>query len=326
MVVGRRALLAGVMGSVASVALTACGSGEDTARGGAASGPSGTAQGTFPRTVKHEVGETAVPAPPQRIVAATDGGELCSLVALGLQPVGFGQRNKPLRPWLAGRTGSAQTFDLPNSEMSFERLAAWRPDLLLVQNGFATAENLGKYSAIAPTVVTSFEDWRANLRQVGEAVGRAEDAKRVEKAADDQVAAAKTRFARFAGLKVRVATAFDDGSVYVLNEQSPIGKLATALGLAPFPAQVTDGEAINPVSLEQLTVIDGDLLLIQHFGDGDGAPGLKQRDVYKRLSAVGAGKVVDLTEDESNASYFDTVLTIPLNLAMLEKHLPASGR
>lgn len=323
MVVARRAFLAGVLGSVG---LTACGAEDDAVKAGAAAGPSGPAQGAFPRTVKHELGDTAIPGPPQRIVAATDGGELCSLIALGLQPVGFGQRNKPLRPWLAGKTGSAQTFDLPSSEMSFERLAAWRPDLLLVQNGFATAENLGKYSAIAPTVVTSFEDWRANLRQVGEAVGRAEDAKRVEKAADDQVAAAKPRFQRFAGLKVRFATAFDDGSVYVLNDQSPIGKLASALGLAPFPTQATDGEAINPVSLEQLTVIDGDLLLVQHFGDGDGAPALKQRDVYKRLSVVGAGKVVDLSEDESHASYFDTVLTIPLNLAMLEKHLPASGR
>jgi iron complex transport system substrate-binding protein len=245
---------------------------------------------------------------------------------LGLRPVGFGQRNNPLRPWLRDKASGIETYDVSGGETSFERLAAWRPDLLLVQNGFVTAENLGKFAAIAPTVATSFVDWRANLRQVGEAVGRAQDAARVEKAADGQVVAAKARLARFAGLKVGAVTAFDDGAVYLLNDQSPLGKLAPALGLAPFPTQRTKGEAVNAVSLEQLDLLDGDLLLVQHFGKGDGTPALKQRDVFTRLPVVSRGKVVDLSEDESHASYFDSVLTVPLNLAMLDRHLPAAGR
>jgi iron complex transport system substrate-binding protein len=323
MAVSRRSFL---LGAVGVAALSACGGGDEPAGAGSTGSSAGPVQGSFPRTVKHELGETQIPAAPQRVVAATDGGELCSLVALGVRPVGFGQRNKPLRSWLRGKVDGVETYDLAGGETSFERLAAWRPDLLLVQNGFATADNLSKFSALAPAVATSFVDWRANLRQVGEAVGRSEDAARLEKATDDEVAAAKTRFAAFAGLKVRAVTAFDDGSVYLLNDQSPLGKLAPALGLAPFPAQRTKGEAVDTVSLEQLNLLDGDVLLVQHFGEGDGTAALKQRAVFKNLPVVSKGKVVDLSEDESHASYFDSVLTIALNVAMLEKHLSAVVR
>lgn len=318
MSVSRRRLL---FGAVSVAALSGCGGQKELAGAGSATGPAVPAQGAFPRTVVHELGKTQIPAAPQRVVAATDGGELCSLVALGVRPVGFGQRNKPLPPWLQGRVDGIETYDLSGGETSFEQLAAWGPDVLLVQNGFVTADNLAKFNGIAPTVATSFVDWRANLRQVGEAVGRAEDAARLEQTVDDDVSVAKTRLADIAGLKVRAVAAFDDGSVYLLNDQSPLGKLAPALGLAPFPTQRTKGEAVDSVSLEQLELLDGDLLLIQHFGPGDGMAALREREVFKTLPVVAKGKVVDLSEDESQASYFDSVLTIPLNVAMLERHL-----
>ena len=308
MAVSRRGFLLG------AVALSACGRAEQPGVDAAAGGPGGAAQGSFPRTVQHELGSTEVAAPPQRVVAATDGGELCSLVALGVRAVGFGQRNEPLRPWLRGRVDGVERYDLAAGETSFERLAAWGPDLLLVQNGFATADNLSTFEGIAPTVATSFVDWRANLRQVGEAVGRDEEAARLERDADDAVAEARTRFAPFAGLAVRAVTAFDDGSVYLLNDQSPLGKLAPALGLAAFPEQRTAGEAVDPVSL------------VQHFGEADGAAALQERGVFQKLAVVAAGGVVDLSEDESHASYFDSLLTIPLNVAMLERHLAAVVR
>jgi hypothetical protein len=36
---------------------------------------------------------------------------------------------------------------------------------------------------------------------------------------------------------------------------------------------------------------------------------------------VKAGKVIELSVDQSNASYFDSVLTVPLNLQMLQDRL-----
>jgi hypothetical protein len=63
------------------------------ARGVAASENLAHGSDAFPRVVKHELGETEIPAKPERIVAVTDGGEFASLLALGVEPVGFGKRN-----------------------------------------------------------------------------------------------------------------------------------------------------------------------------------------------------------------------------------------
>ena len=307
-----------LLSALALGATTACGTSDDSSPAAATS--SGSAASGFPRSVKHELGSTTVSAPPQRIVCGTDGGELCSLLALGVKPVGFGQRNDPLRPWLAELATGVDSYDLSGAETNFERLVAWRPDLLLVQNGFATADNLARFTEVAPTVATSFVDWRDNLRQVAQAVGRETQATALEAEKDAAVAASKQRLGdRAKGFTLRAMAAFDDGSVYVLNDQSPAGKIAADLGLAPLPAQRAAGEAVDTISLEQLSTVDGDLLVLLHFGEGDGMPALRKKSFFTSLDVVKAGRVVDLTEDESQQLYFDSVLTVEPNAALLER-------
>ena len=302
--------------SLALLATSACGDdGEPAARTAAAASDAG-----YPRTVQHELGSTTLEAAPRRVVCGTDGGELCSLLALGVSPVGYGRRQDPTPSWLDGLVDGLDSYDLSGGETNFERLAAWAPDLVLVQRGFATAETLPRFTDIAPTVATSFADWRTNLRQVGEAVGLQEEAEALEAEKDALVEAAKGRLpAAAAGLRLNAIAAFDDGSIYVLNEQSPAGKLAAALGLAPLPAQGADGEVVDLLSAEQLSDVDGDLLLLLHFGDGDGTAALQEKSVYRDLAVVRAGRVVDLTQDESDALYFDSVLTVEPNVALLER-------
>ncbi len=319
----RRPLLLALLVPLLALVLAACGGGS----GSAGSSPSGSpaasgAAGGFPRTVTHELGTTDVPRRPERIVAVTDGAELAALLALEGKPVAFGQRNDPLRPWIAAKGGgSIETYPVAE-EVSFERLAAYRPDLLLVQNGFATKENLARFQQIAPTVVTSFIDWRTSLRQVAEATGREEQAARLVADTEAATRQAATRLAAVKGRKVQAVTAFPTGEIYVLNDASPLGKLAPQLGLAPFPKAKTAGEAVDQLSLERLTDLDADVLLVQHFDDDrSGYEKLTKQPLWQRLPAVRSGSVVQLTQDESQASYFDSVLTVPLNLAMLERHL-----
>jgi hypothetical protein len=112
--------------------------------------------------------------------------------------------------------------------------------------------------------------------------------------AEDERAAAQQRLgAKAAGFKLGAIAAFDDGSVYVLNDQSPAGKIAGALGLAPLPTQQTKGEAVDLISTEQLAAVKG-------------------------------GNVVDLTEDESQQLHFDSVLTVGPNAALLERLVTAA--
>jgi iron complex transport system substrate-binding protein len=310
--------------AAAAALLAGCGGSAGTQQQTATAGATASAPGeSFPRTVKHELGETTIPARPQRVVAVTDGAELASLLALGVTPVGFGQRNEPLRPWLAERgAASVPSYRLAGDEVSFERMASWRPDLIVVQAGFATKENLARYSSVAPTVVTSFVDWRASLRQVAEATGTTAKADELVAATAAAVERTKAALAGRPGLKVQAVTVFDGPEVYRLNAASPLGKLAPQLGLAPFPAQQTTGEAVESLSLEKLPEIDADVLLVQDFGRGRAAyEQLKQRDIWKRIPAVKAGRVVELTVEESDASYFDSVLTVPRNLDMLANRL-----
>jgi iron complex transport system substrate-binding protein len=312
--------------AVAAVVLASAGCGA-SAGGAGTTAASGTASASsaegFPVDVKHELGTTTIKTRPARVVAVSDGGELASLLALGIKPVGFGQRNDPLKPWIQANGGAElPAYKLVGTEVSFERMAAWKPDLLLVQNGFATKDNLARYNAIAPTVVTSFIDWRENLRQVSEATGTTARAAELVAANTAAVEKARAALTGRKGLKVQAISVFDGPTIYRLNDASPLGKVAADVGLAPFPAQQTAGEAVEEISLERLPEIDADVLLVQVFDEGD-APykALSQRDIWKRIPAVKAGKVVVLTEDESAASYFDSVLTVPLNLTLLQDRL-----
>lgn len=320
---GRLPALAAV---VAAVALTAACGGSAGGTAPAASAPAATnpaAADGFPVDVKHELGTTTIKTKPTRIVAVSDGGELASLLALGIEPVGFGQRNDPLQPWIQDNGGAdLPKYKLVGTEVSFERMAAWKPDLLLVQNGFATKDNLARYTAIAPTVVTSFIDWRENLRQVSQATGTTARAAELVAANTAAVEKARAALAGRKGMKVQAITVFDGPTIYRLNDASPLGKVAADVGLAPFPAQKTPGEAVEEISLERLPEIDADVLFVQVFDEGDGPyKALRERDIWKRIPAVKAGRVVELTEDESAASYFDSVLTVPLNLTLLQDRL-----
>lgn len=309
-----------------AVAVLAAGCGSSASGTGAAqtSGAATTpAADGFPVQVKHELGTTTIKTRPTRVVAVTDGGELASLLALGVKPVGFGQRNDPLQPWIQANGGAElPAYKLAGTEVGFERMAAWKPDLLLVQKGFATEDNLDRYNAIAPTVVTSFIDWRENLRQVSEATGTTARAAELVAANTAAVEKARAALSGRKGLKVQAITVFDGPTVYRLNDASPLGKVASDVGLAPFPAQKTPGEAVEEISLERLPEIDADVLLVQVFDEGD-APykALRERDIWKRIPAVKTGRVVELSEDESAASYFDSVLTVPLNLTLLQDRL-----
>jgi iron complex transport system substrate-binding protein len=320
----RRALLRwGALMTTVPV-ITAC-AGDDGSTGGGstANAPAGSAA-EFPRTVAHELGETNLERLPERIVCGTDGAELCSLLALGLTPIGYGQREDPPAGWFEGRTEGLDSYDLSSGETSYEALAAWAPDVILVQVGFATEETMARFTDVAPTVATSFIDWRDNLRQVAQAVGRDAEAEELEKATDAAVAeradALREELGDLSDFTVRAVASFTDGSVYSFNADSPLGKLCEALGLASLPPAGTPGEAIDQISREQLDLLDGDLLLVMSFDDGpNGNAGLADSGLWKRLDVVRDGGVVQVGPAEANALYFDAIFTVEPNAETIDR-------
>lgn len=320
MTLTRREFLVATAGLAATAILSACSTSDANSSDAAAA----ASDDEFPRTVRHELGETRVNEAPQRVVAATDGAELAALVALGVTPVGYGKRNDPPRSWLRGKLDDVDSYDLESAETNFEQLAAWRPDVLLVQRGFAEADTYPRFTDVAPTVVTSFIDWRTSLTQVGDAVGRRDEAAALISQTEQEIAEAAGKLGTAKDVRTAWISVFPGNEIYVMNDQSPVGKLLTDLGLPTLVAQQTEGEAVDQLPLEQIGSLDADVLFVQRF-DADTAPydELASTALFQQLPAVRAGKVIELSEDESHASYFDSVLTVPLNLDTLERHLVA---
>jgi ABC-type Fe3+-hydroxamate transport system substrate-binding protein len=113
--------------------------------------------------------------------------------------------------------------------------------------------------------------------------------------------------------------------VYQLNDASPLGKVAAAMGCPRCPRPRPPARRSTVLSLEQLSTLDGDLLLLLDFGgDGDGSAALRERSVFQALDVVRAGRVVEVTEDDAHALYFDSVLTVEPNARFLRRTLAAA--
>lgn len=281
----------------------------------------------FPITLEHTRGSTTIESQPTRVVALTDGAELASLLALDLQPVGFGQRIDPLAPWIADRIGAhAEVFTPGFPELPFEVIVALQPDLILAQEGFITPDTQPLLEAIAPTVATPFADWRKQLRLVAAATGTSDRAEELITETEALIAEFGERVPEALGMTSSVVARFPgEGSFYVFTEATAIGGIIGATTLEPLAAADMDSDdpSVQQYSLEELRAIeesDG-LMVFDWFGDGSGLASFEELDAWGLLPAVQAGKVVTLAGDDAAAALFDSVLTVPYNLDLLERAL-----
>lgn len=138
---------------------------------------SDAAPGAFPRTVKHALGSTEIPAKPSRVVVL-DSGELDDVLALGITPVGMattaGQNGVP--SYLADKAQGIKTVG-GISELNLEAIAALKPDLILGSKLRAN-DLYDKLSAIAPTVfsIRPGFPWKENFLLVADSVGEEDKA------------------------------------------------------------------------------------------------------------------------------------------------------
>mgnify|MGYP001119055614 FL=1 len=142
----------------------------------------------FPVTIRHALGETVIPAAPQRIVtlgwSSTDAA-----IALGTVPVGFPSFrsagfDKDIVPWVEEaitQAGAAtpETFD-DTAGAPIEKIAALKPDLILAVYSGITEDEYKLLSQIAPVVAYPDKPWTATWQQVitisGEAMGKPAEA------------------------------------------------------------------------------------------------------------------------------------------------------
>ncbi|MHA6793148.1 ABC transporter substrate-binding protein [Pseudonocardia bannensis] len=244
------------------------------------------------------MGTTEIIGTPQRVVVL-DTGELDSVLALGVTPIGAvaADANGGLQSYLADRTRDVQVVGTIG-EPNLEAIAALRPDLILSNK----ARHEALYPALSRIAPTVFAEkvgvaWRENLELAGTALGRSEQAARV--LADYRSKATETgrRFGDPAAVTVSMVR-FNPGTVRLYGRGSFIGTVLADAGFARPPAQQVDKTFVE-ISPEQIAQSDADLLFYAAFGDG-GRSGQEQvvgGPLWPKVPAVAAGRAHEVSDD-----------------------------
>src|SRR4051794_63263 len=299
-----RLALRGAALLAAALTITSCGSAADSGdSAGAGSGTSSNSSGAFPVTVPTAFGDVTVDEEPTRVVAL-GWGDAETALALGVQPVGasdwlaFG--GEGVGPWAAGAYDEAPEI-IDTLEPSYEQIAALRPDLILDTKSPATQDRFDTLSAIAPTIsqpadtdpyLTSSAD---QLRMVGEALGRSDQAADLQGQIDQAFADAAAANPAFAGTQVAVAAYSSEGyGAYVEGDSRVDFMEQLGFTLKPeIQALATDSFFVS-VSEEQLPLLDAGLTVaFPIFVD---AAQITGNPLWQAIPSVQAGHAVVLDD------------------------------
>ncbi|MFI0419338.1 ABC transporter substrate-binding protein [Spongiactinospora sp. 9N601] len=277
-----RALLACLAGAVFATGLSACGSSTPQAAQPASTAPSTTTDSpaspasSYPRTIKHAMGETVIPAQPKRVVAL-DQSFVDAVLSLETEVVGFTTYraiDEKLPDYLGAalqKYGSAAkavgTLEAP----SLEQVIALKPDLIV--SAKVRHEALyDKLSKIAPTVFseTTGAIWKDNLRLMGQALGKEDVADTKIKQYEERAAAIGAAIGEKNGGKlptVSVVRFAGEPTVRLYVEKSYSGVVLKDVGL-PRPADqpTSDQIAVN-ISQENIAQLDADHIFVAVYPD-----------------------------------------------------------
>ncbi|MBI1295948.1 ABC transporter substrate-binding protein [bacterium] len=247
------------------------------------------------RTITHAMGETEIPAVPQRVVVL-DTGETDNALALGANVVGAPVGDVlQYQEYLAGQLDGITDIGTI-SEPNLETIVQLEPDLILgsKQRYEAIYDEL---SAIAPTVfVESLRvPWQDNFRLHAEALGKTAEAEAL--LADYDARTEQVRQALGEDLPTISIIRFRPGQVRLYLKSSYIGYILQDVGLPRPPAQDQDLFS-SDISLEQIADVDADYLFVTGYAqdDSDLATFLES-ELWTTLSAVQNERVVDVNDD-----------------------------
>ncbi len=252
------------------------------------------------RLIKHAMGETEVPANPQRVVVL-DEGPLNTALALGIKPVGavtaFEGTDFPA--YLGDTTAGIQNVGTI-LEPNLEAIAGLQPDLILSIKARHEAI-YPQLSEIAPTVFTeTFRCcWKENFMKDSEALGKSAEADRMMADYTKRLDEFKAKMGdRLSETEVSVVRFVPPGDVYVYQKASYIGTILADAGLPRPPSQDMD-EFVLKLSQEQISEMDGDVIFVTTYGPPDQTllEEVRNHPLWKQLKAVQQGKVYTVPDE-----------------------------
>ncbi|WP_404450674.1 helical backbone metal receptor [Virgibacillus necropolis] len=285
---------------LALISLVACGtvSGEDATKNEKKDDASGETI-----TVKHEMGETEVPANPKKIVAL-EFSYVDALAALGISPVGIADDNdesriiEPIRKKIDDYT-SVGTRKQPSMEI----ISSLKPDLIIadLQRHKDVYEQL---SDIAPTIMLTslsadYNQILEGFEKIAYAVGKEEKGKEVLESHKKRMEEIKAKVPENEDRTVLPAVVTADG-FYAHNMASYTGSLLESIGLKNA---IQDGsDRYNKINLEQVVKFNPDVFFFMQAGEETIVDQWKDNPLWQNINAVKSDQVY--TVDRNTWSRF----------------------
>jgi len=288
---------------VLSAGLASCGSSGDDDADKAATTPTGKA-GVFPVVIEHSQGKAEVKSAPKRVVALS-AMDLDAAISLGVDPVGaakdpFGKNG--VSPWLSGKLDADTKLINTTPDMSFEEIAALKPDLILATGDYGISKNYGKLSQIAPTLAptkSAAEDsWQSREEEIGKALGKPDAAGKAVAATEQSIEDTAARYPRLKGRTFSASYAYSATQIATIASPDDFAvKFLESLGLEVTPTlKGTEKSATNEqpglLSPELAGRLTSDLTVIG-FVSPQVRNTLEKEPSFTKVKATGAYTPVD---------------------------------
>ncbi len=282
----------------------------------------------FPVRVSHAYGETVIPAEPRRIVSV-GYHEQDFLYSLGLAPVGvhewFGAH--PYATWSWAEEARQALGAEPRVQRGFEIDPEWvlslEPDLILASFAPMDARTYQMLSRIAPVVAApaghpAWEaPWQDELRLIGQATGRTEQAETVITTITAKTAEVRARHPDLANLS-GTAAHYAGGQIIGYRTSSGGNRFLATLGVqtpTAFDDLVGPGGNFG-ASLEQIVLFDLDVVV--WLTDGAARDRIEALPHYQAMALAREGRAIWADPTLYGAMSFQS----PLSISWMLEHLP----
>ncbi|SFF31922.1 iron complex transport system substrate-binding protein [Paenibacillus algorifonticola] len=211
------------------------------------------------------------------------------LYSLGVIPVAAENANAEFPSYLNGAFDAVPKL---GGVLNLEGILAAEPDLIIGAN-WRDAKNVDQLAKIAETVLLPDRDnWRDELRDMGDALGKKEQAEQVIADYEEQIKIANESLKPLVGSETFMYMRIIGKDSYVMGPLASRGKVIHGeLGLNSVAAFPKDEESIA-ISLEMLPEFNPDHIILQVEAGDDAASAqkiyedMKTNAVWKGLKAV----------------------------------------
>jgi iron complex transport system substrate-binding protein len=273
------------------------------------------------RMVQHALGETCIPASPQRVIAL-DIFSLGSAINLGVRPIaGMSLRQEEIPQYLKNYVDDIQNIGV-ECQPDTEKIILLKPELLLGRS--SCSQNYSLFSKIAPTVLSRWyigTHWKENFEFASHVLGKEAVAHSAWDDYHQRITKLRPILAeKYHSKKISVVEVSQFQTIaYTKNAFS--GSILNDLGLQRPDLQNGFAEyGYVEISDEETQKIDGDILFVlsDENDNGELVEKLKSRPLWSKLRATQTNRIYSVKND---VWWGGNLLAANLVLDDIEKYL-----